>query len=266
MNHINRHVDYDQVAPTYDSRYQLSQFAELEQALLQFMGDHSALQVLEVGCGTGHWLGALRARGLHVTGLDFSAQMLAQAQTSLPGVELIRGQAERLPLPAESFDRVFCINALHHFADKPAFLAETRRILRPGGMVFTVGLDLHREKGQWYIYDYFKESFEIDKARYPDSSLLREWMESAGFENCVTREVEHWLLRLPARETLAQGRLDKASTSQLTVLTEEEYQQGIQQLKKDIERAENQGETLFLMADLRLYGTSGSVPGIGEKG
>ena len=256
MNHTNRRVNYDQVAPTYDSRYRLNQFSEIEQALLQFIGDQPALGVLEVACGTGHWLGILQTRGHGVTGLDFSAQMLAQAHKSLSGVDLSRGQAEHLPFPPESFDRVFCINAIHHFSDKPAFLAEAQRILRPGGKVLTVGIDPHRREGQWYIYDYFPESFEIDQARYPDSNSIQEWMRNAGFENCVTQEVEHWVHRLLAREALSQGRLDKASTSQLTVLTDEEYRRGIQRIKEDIEEAENKGETAFLSVDLKVYGTS----------
>ncbi len=260
MNNTSRSVDYDQVAPTYTGRYRRGGYTGIEQALLQFIGNDPELKILEVGCGTGHWLEVLQARGQHATGLDFSAGMLIHAQAALPGAALIRGQAERLPLPAESFDRVFCINAFHHFVDKPSFLAEARRILRPGGSLFTVGLDPHNSTDRWCIYDYFQESLEIDKGRYPASHVIQGWMKEAGFEQCATREIEHWVLRLPAREALAQGRLDKAATSQLTVLTDEEYQRGMQRLHDDIEHAENKGETLFLTSDLHIYGTYGSVP------
>jgi ubiquinone/menaquinone biosynthesis C-methylase UbiE len=256
---MNWFVDYDQIAPTFDKRYERNQYADVERALLQFVGSNPEQQILEVGCGTGHWLEVLHARGLHVSGLDFSSRMLARARARLPSISLVRGQAERLPWPDESFDRVFCINAIHHFVDKPAFLAEALQTLRPGGMFLTVGLDPHSEMEQWYIYNYFKESLEIDKQRYPSSSSLREWMKNAGFENCVTREVEHWTIRLPAREIMEQGRLEKESTSQLSVLTDSQYQQGIQRIREEIKGAEDKGQTLFLTADLRLYGTSGSV-------
>jgi ubiquinone/menaquinone biosynthesis C-methylase UbiE len=256
---MNWFVDYDQIARTFDKRYERNQYADVERALLEFVGINPERRILEVGCGTGHWLEMLRAHGLHVSGLDFSAQMLGRARARLPGIELVRGQAERLPWPAESFDRVYCINAIHHFVDKPVFLAEARRILRPGGMLLTVGLDPHSGIDQWYIYDYFKESLEIDKQRYPSSRSLREWMKNAGFENCVTREVEHWLIRLPAHEILEQGRLEKAATSQLSVLIDSQYQQGMERIREEIKRAEEKGQILFLSADLRLYGTSGSV-------
>jgi SAM-dependent methyltransferase len=185
--------------------------------------------------------------------------MLAKAKIQVPEVALIRAEAEYLPLLDHSFDRVFCINALHHFPDKPAFLAEVRCVLRPGGTLLSVGLDPHRGLDQWHVYDYFPESLEIDKQRYPSTDILREWMTMAGFQDCITREVQHWVIKLPAHEILAQGRLEKAATSQLSVLTEAEFQRGMQRIQEDTERAEAEGRTLFLSVDLRLYGTSGSV-------
>jgi ubiquinone/menaquinone biosynthesis C-methylase UbiE len=185
--------------------------------------------------------------------------MLAQAQRRLARIPLVQGTAERLPWPAQSFDRVFCINAFHHFADKAAFLAEARRLLRPDGTILIVGLDPHSGVDQWFVYDYFPESFEIDRQRFPAASSLRTWMKEAGFQECTTQEVEHWTYRLPVREILKQGRLDETATSQLSVLTDAEYQRGMERIKADIERAEAKGVTLFLKADLRLYGTTGSV-------
>ena len=84
-------------------------------------------------------------------------------------------------------------------------------------------------------------------------------MREVGFENCTTQEVEHWIYRIPAREALEQGRLDKAATSQLSVLTDSEYQQGIQQIRADMQRAEKEEQTLFLTVDLRLYATTAFV-------
>jgi hypothetical protein len=44
------------------------------------------------------------------------------------------------------------------------------------------------------------------------------------------------------------------------MLTDEEYERGMARIRKDAALAEARGDTLQLMADLRLYGTSGSVP------
>jgi ubiquinone/menaquinone biosynthesis C-methylase UbiE len=256
---MNRRADYDQIAPTFDRRYERREYAGVERALREFVSDPSELHILEVGCGTGHWLNILRAGKDNVMGLDFSSGMLARARSTLPAIALIRGTAQHLPLPSSSVDRVFCINAIHHFPDKPAFLREARRILRSDGRMLTVGLDPHAGRDRWHVYDYFEESLEIDKQRYPSSEQLHEWMVETGFKDCATREVEHWVSRLPAHEALKQGRLDQAVTSQLSVLTDDEYRRGMERIRRDIERAEQEGQTLFLTTDLRLYGTTASV-------
>jgi ubiquinone/menaquinone biosynthesis C-methylase UbiE len=256
---MSRRANYDQIAPTFDKRYERREYAGAESALQEFIGEPSKIRILEVGCGTGHWLNVLRGFKNNVMGLDFSAGMLARARASFPTMVLIRGTAQHLPLPAASVDRVFCINAIHHFPVKPAFLREARRVLRPGGRMLSIGLDPHAGRDQWHVYDYFTESLEIDKQRYPSSEQLQAWMTEAGFQNCAIREVDHWVSRMPAPEVLEQGRLDQAVTSQLSVLTDDEYQRGMERIRRDMERAEQEGQTLFLTTDLRLYATIASV-------
>ena len=253
-------VDYDQIAATYDRRYQQNDYSGVEAALIAFVGEHFDQRVLEVGCGTGHWLRLLSDSGTRVTGLDVSAQMLAYARSQVPKAALAQGSAEHLPCASDSFERVFCINAFHHFQDKAAFLSEAMRVLRPGGLMMTVGLDPHAGVDRWYIYEHFENALEIDRRRYPASSQIREWMQAAGFDDCVTREIQHMPVRLAAREALEQGRLEKSVTSQLSVLTDEEYRRGIDRIREAIESAESRGESLCLRADLRLYATFGAVP------
>ena len=255
-----RRVDYDPIAATYDRRYQDNDYAGVEAALTAFVGEPADQRVLEVGCGTGHWLRSLSGRGIRVIGLDLSAPMLAQAKTQAPEAAVARGTADRLPWAHDSFDRVFCINALHHFHDKAAFLKEARRVLRPGGSMMTVGLDPHAGVDRWYIYEYFDTVLEIDRRRYPAPGQIREWMRAAGFAECVTREVQHRPVRLDARAALERGRLDKSATSQFAVLTDEEYHRGLDRVRDAIASAEARGETLRLTADLRLYATFGAIP------
>ena len=252
-------VDYDTIASTYERRYRDNDYSGVENALIAFVGQNPAARVLEVGCGTGHWLRFLAGRGSRVAGLDASSGMLACAHAQDRRTAVVHGMAEHLPWAAESFDRLFCVNALHHFRDKRTFLAEARRVLRRGGRLMTIGLDPHTGLDHWYIYEYFEPVLEMDRRRYPASSQIQEWMEAIGFVDCVTREVQHLPARLSARPAIEQGRLDKGATSQFSVLTAEQYQQGIDRIRRAIESAEGQGDSLYLTADLRLYATSGSV-------
>jgi hypothetical protein len=63
-------------------------------------------------------------------------------------------------------------------------------------------------------------------------------------------------IKLSARSALQSGRLEKTTTSQLTVLTDEEYGAGLSRLIRDIEAKEAQHKALTIVADLRLYATA----------
>ena len=251
--------NYDAIAESYDRRYLQNDYSGVEEALMAFVGQDLTGRVLEVGCGTGHWLRLLEENGIRVAGVDASENMLTYARAQAPGAVLAHGRAEHLPWANESFERLFCINAFHHFEDKVRFLAEARRVLEPGGQMMTVGLDPHSGVDRWYIYEYFAPVLEIDKRRYSASSQIREWMQVLEFTNVRTREVQRLPVRLSARAMIEQGRLDKGVTSQLAILTDEEYQRGVDRIWRGLESAEARGETLYLSADLRLYATYGSV-------
>lgn len=192
-----------------------------------------------------------------VAGVDPSAGMLHQAHTGMEKTLLVRGRAESLPFRSQSFERIFSINAFHHFSDKITFIAEARRVLSPKGRLLTLGLDPHTGRDRWWVYDYFDQTLEIDKRRYPPASEIRDWMEGAGFRNCATREVQHLPSEMAAESAEQSGMLEPSSTSQLTVLKEDEYERGMNRVRKDMDVARERGEQLLLAADLRLYATIG---------
>ena len=136
-------VEYDAVAPTFDNRYAGQNYDQTTDAVRRFIGTVSRRSVLEVGCGTGHWLDVIRGDAALLVGVDRSLGMLRRAQKPASPALLVQGTAELLPLRAQLFDRVLCVNALHHFPDPEGFVAECRRVLRPGGSFLTIGLDPH---------------------------------------------------------------------------------------------------------------------------
>ena len=242
----------------FDRRYADDDYSGIERALVDFVGP-APRHVLEIGCGTGYWLGQLQKLDISATGIDPSQPMLSRARARLDSSRVIRARAEALPFRKGAFDRLFSINAHHHFADKRRAIEEALRVLQPGGVLMMIALDPHAGMDQWWIYDYFPGTLDIDKQRYPSCVQLREWMRSAGFVNTHTCEVQHLPGDVSAREALENGTVDPRHTSQLAVLTADEFAAGIARIRAAL--ALDGGTRLS--ADLRVYGTFG-VAGEGK--
>ncbi len=244
-------IDYtDDIASTYDRRYAYDDTADLETLVAAFVADCDV--VAEIGCGTGHWLTHAQTAGARrVVGVDLSSAMLAKAHRAAPGAALVRGTAERLPLATASVDRVFCVNAHHHFRDLEGFTREVRRVLRRGGEFMTIALDPHTGTDQWWIYDYFASTRDADRRRYPSTARIRSLLELAGFEHVATAVGQHIPAAVSFSEAVERGLLDRASTSQLMVISNVEFAHGLRTLH---------AERPVLTADLRLYATMARVP------
>jgi ubiquinone/menaquinone biosynthesis C-methylase UbiE len=240
-------VNYDKVAAKYDGRYDRNRYEGIAEAVHRFVGSRSGLSIAEVGCGTGHWLSEIAGRGSHrLAGLDASRLMLERARTAAASALLAQAAAEHLPWVDAAFDRVFCVNALHHFVDQRGFIAECRRVLRTGGGLLTIGLDPHTGADRWWVYDYFPAALDADRQRYSSTTKLRVWLASAGFRECSTEMVQHLPMEMPFVIARERGFVDRVSTSQLMIISDDQYQAGMKRLV---------AERPVLRADLRVYAT-----------
>jgi len=109
--------------------------------------------VLEVGCGRGGGAAFLHRHGkpAAMTGIDFSAQAIAlcKERYNRPGLTFLTGDAEKLPFPDASFDIVVNVESSHCYGSMPAFLAEVRRVLKPGGRFLCADFRDHDKIAAW---------------------------------------------------------------------------------------------------------------------
>lgn len=93
----------------------------------------SADLVLDLACGAGAMIERLEKPGRTVIGLDRSESELAAAAARGRG-PLVLGHASYLPFADNSFDAVVTSLGIGVVADRPRFLSEAARVLRPGGI------------------------------------------------------------------------------------------------------------------------------------
>ena len=123
-------------APTWDAKFgdDLPAYA---QAVAEIGIDEGAV-VVDVGCGTGRALPALRAatgpEGV-VIGVDVTAEMLAAARSfgRAEDAHLVLGDAQHLPLADGSVNAVFAAGLIGHLPDVDPGLTELARVTTPGG-------------------------------------------------------------------------------------------------------------------------------------
>jgi SAM-dependent methyltransferase len=93
-------------------------------------------RVLDLGCGAGRFLAALRAAGADPVGVELAAAAAARARANVPGADVRLVEPDgSLPLGHGEVDLVWCSEVLEHVPDVAHLLLEVRRVLRPGGRV-----------------------------------------------------------------------------------------------------------------------------------
>ena len=90
--------------------------------------------------------------------------------------------------------------------------------------------------------------------RYPSAQAIRGLLGDAGLEPRPTVEAQHLSSEVPVDVAAEQGLLERTSTSQLMVISDDEYQAGIARLQTD---RRGSGRAPVLKTDVRLYATIG---------
>ncbi len=134
--------------------------------------------VLDAGCGFGRNLVYLLRKGCEVFALDADSagiehvrQLSASLETGLPAENFQVGRIEKMPYPDEFADAVICSAVLHFAKDEEQFramLAETWRVLRPGGLLFCrlgsrIGMEFRRLRDNVFLLPDGSKWFLVDE-------------------------------------------------------------------------------------------------------
>ena len=163
---------------------------------LDALGLRDGERVLDLGCGEGRHVHALRCRGgVDVVGADLAHDRVAAARDGLAtlsvpqagSADFLVADALRLPFGDRSFDHVVCSEVLEHLPDYRSALREIDRVLRAGG---TLSVSVPRFWPEWLCWrlsaEYHRE--EGGHVRIFRASRLRGEIEALG----LRYQRRHW--------------------------------------------------------------------------
>jgi demethylmenaquinone methyltransferase/2-methoxy-6-polyprenyl-1,4-benzoquinol methylase len=192
------------IAPRYDLINDLQSFGlhrVWKRRLLRLAAPKPGERALDLCCGTGDIAWALAARGVEVTGLDFSEPMLAvaRAKTQKPSrghvlpPSFTLGDAAHLSFPDNHFDIVTIAYGLRNLANWKNGLAEMWRVAKPGGRLLV--LDFGKPDNRFWRGLYF--------------SYLRWFVPMLGMIFCGDKQAYSYILEslqsYPAQHGVAVG-------------------------------------------------------------
>lgn len=224
-------ADFERIASTYDAGRGLPDDAMdvWRIALLRHLPERTGLPVLDLGCGTGRFSAAIaRWLGARVIGIDPSPEMLRAASLGPgSGVSYVLGKAEHIPLAASACDFAWLSTVVHHFDDLNLVAADLRRVLRPGGAV--VIRSWFPGRADVTHFRYFPGARKIAET-FPTIEAVEGSFAQVGFRRTALEPVTQ-VSAGSLRE--ACERLRHRADTTLQLLTDEEFEEGMQRLEAD---------------------------------
>jgi len=169
-------------------------FAYLRDTLTQKLGlDLAGKRALDVGCGGGFLAEEFAKAGCRVTGIDPSRPTLRQAEEHARAVGLSItyrvAPGEAIPFDDDEFDIVYCCDVLEHVNDLDRVIAESARVLKPGGV---------------YLFDTINRTIA---SRFVVIKLFQEW-ESTRFMTTNFHDAAMFIKPRELRKTLTRHGLE----------------------------------------------------------
>jgi SAM-dependent methyltransferase len=165
-------------------------------------------RLLEIGVGLGSDFIRFARAGARATGVDLTEHAVGLVRRRLEleslEAELLVADAERLPFPDASFDRVYSWGVLHHSPDTRRAVREAVRVLRPGGRMCVMLYARH----SWVTYGmWVRHALLAGRPWRSLADVLGAHMESPGTTGYTAGELREMF------DGLEDVRIDQVSTS-----------------------------------------------------
>lgn len=173
-------ADWDRIRSLYAPE------AQVEQALLDALGDGPFDLLVDMGTGTGRILELFADRCRRALGYDINQSMLAYAEMRLQTLGVTQAHVRHadildLPLPDGAADAVVMHQVLHYLSEPALAIDEAARILAPGGRLVIVDFAPHE-------LEFLREEHAHKRLGIAPENLHR-WCETAGLDVTAYKEL-----------------------------------------------------------------------------
>lgn len=121
-------------------------------------------KILDVGCARGRFIRHLASSGADLYGIDITWTFIRSARSNVPAANFASGSMSAIPFADETFDAVYCVEALEHLPDTALALSEMARTIKPGGTLLIVDKSLQG----------------LDPGKGLPNFLVKPWAERKG--------------------------------------------------------------------------------------
>lgn len=239
-------TDYDTMSRVYDAGRAMPDewVTEWREVLAGYLTETGG-PVADVGSGTGIWAHFLVDWfGVDVVGIEPSVGMRGQAadNRTRAGIAYVAGDAEHLPLRNDSCGAVWMSTVVHHVSNLETAAYEARRVLRDGGpLLIRQAFSGRHNEIPWT--QVFPAALQIAEQRHPMIETVVDTFETAGFRWESTHRVkETSAADLDEYATKVETRADSC----LALISDEEFEAGMAELKSLAERADRKPVTTGL--------------------
>ncbi len=134
-------MGYDLYAEVYDENLMYLNSFERQELLRMLGADLDGKEVLDLGMGTGRLAQLLLSRGVKLTGVDISQEMVEKFKSKFSQAEAVKADVRELPFADESFDIALAAFLIVHLRDLEEFFDEVYRVLKPGGFILVTNIN-----------------------------------------------------------------------------------------------------------------------------
>ncbi|NOX90474.1 MAG: class I SAM-dependent methyltransferase [Calditrichaeota bacterium] len=169
---------YSQFAQYYELIFP---FREATYNFLKSYAEEESARVLDLGCGSGHYVGRFAREGFNAVGIDLDEQMIAFAQKTYPAARFVRMNLSEISRLEERFDLIFSVgNVVPHLKSEylKSFIKDVNTVAKDGGYWIV----------QMINWDYVirNQGMSFPVIEHPEHKLrfIREYLDVS--EECVT--------------------------------------------------------------------------------